>query len=79
MPSKRTPLHRNLRRRISSVALGAFARMQRLEVDSDPWWEAHGVLHRELQLKPWEWPAYEDEQSELYRELRRALDARGKA
>ena len=23
----------------------------------DGWWEAHGTLHRELSLKPWEWPA----------------------
>ena len=25
----------------------------------DFWWAAHSVLHRELALKPWQWPAFE--------------------
>ena len=43
---------------ISPEAVGAFKRMEAAKT-SDEWWAAHSILHDELKLKPWEWPAFE--------------------
>ena len=59
------------RAKITPEALEAFRTMQRLErrctcEDDDgecpacqEWWQQHSILHDELRLKPWQWPAYE--------------------
>jgi hypothetical protein len=71
MPTKRTPINRPLRTKVTPEALAAFRTMQRLERrctckdDNNDcpacvqWGEQHSILHSELQLKPWQWPAYE--------------------
>ena len=71
MPTKRTPINRSPRAKITPAALEAFRVMQRLERrctckgdDSDcpacvQWSQQHSILHSELGLTPWQWPAYE--------------------
>ena len=73
MTTKRTPINRPLRPKVTQAALEAFRTMQRLErrctckgEDDEgecaacrQWAERHLVLHGELQLTPWQWPAYE--------------------
>jgi hypothetical protein len=56
--TKRIPLRRDLRRQVTPAAIAAFARMEAATTD-DEWWAAHAVLHAELGLKPWQWPAFE--------------------
>ena len=66
-----------------------FVRDKRCRACED-WWTQHSVLHREMRLKPWEWPCYEHPDVEcpegyravehkravaLYRELERAAKA----
>jgi hypothetical protein len=58
MPTKRTPLRRDMRRKITPEAVEAFRRME-AAAEADEWWEAHSVLHKELALPPWRWPAFE--------------------
>jgi hypothetical protein len=70
MPTKRTPIVRHQRAKITPEALAAFRAMQRLERqctckggDHDcpacaQRAEQHSILHRELRLEPWEWPVY---------------------
>ena len=43
---------------ITPAAVEAFKRMEAAKT-SDAWWAAHSILHDELQLPPWEWPAFE--------------------
>jgi hypothetical protein len=43
---------------ITPAALEAFKRMEAAKTD-DEWWAAHSILHKELGLPPWEWPAFE--------------------
>jgi hypothetical protein len=78
MPTKRTPLRRDIRMKITAAALEAFRAMEKArgECTCHPidwngaywkraeeceackrWWRAHGVLHHELALPPWRWPA----------------------
>jgi hypothetical protein len=68
--TKRTPINRPSRTRVTPAALEAFRAMQRLErrcacKDDDDcpacqqWGEQHAILHSELRLAPWQWPAYE--------------------
>jgi hypothetical protein len=73
MPTNRTPIHRPPRRRISPRAVELFREMQalphcsclwgpmywdRVECAScDRWWSLQNNLCRELELKPWEFPA----------------------
>jgi hypothetical protein len=71
MTSKRTPINRPPRPTVTFAALEAFRKMQRLErrctCDDDhrecpaceKWWQQHSILHDELRLKPWQWPAYQ--------------------
>jgi hypothetical protein len=71
MPTKRTPINRPPRTKVTPEALAAFRAMQRLERrctcksnDHDcpacvQWNEQHSILRSELRLKPWQWPAYE--------------------
>jgi hypothetical protein len=73
MPTKRTPINRPLRPKITPEALEASRAMQLLErrctckgEDDDgecaacrQWAEQHSILHSELRLQPWQWPAYE--------------------
>ena len=58
MPTKRQPKIRRTHRVITDAAIAAFRRMEDADTD-DEWWEAHSVLHKELYLPPWEWPAFE--------------------
>jgi hypothetical protein len=71
MTSKRTPINRPPRGTITPTALAAFRKMQRLErrctcgddghgdcPACEEWWRQHSILHGELRLKPWQWPAY---------------------
>jgi hypothetical protein len=58
MPTKRTPINRATKTRLSPIALDAFRRMQTAPTD-DEWWSHHSILVRELRLKPWQWPAVE--------------------
>src|SRR3954470_6284501 len=79
MPTKRTPLRRDLKRKITPEAIDAFRHMEALRTactceprdwagehwkhrccaTCDEWWRVHSVLHNELGLRPWEWPAVE--------------------
>jgi hypothetical protein len=66
---KRTPLNRSPRIVISRRAVALYLRMRRCKCDRSPdchgcrcagckkWWGLHDELHRELGLKPWQWPA----------------------
>jgi hypothetical protein len=66
MPTKRTPINRQARQRITPVAVEAFRKMkaarERCVCDDeeceacDEWWTLHQTLHRELSAKPWEFP-----------------------
>ena len=58
MTTKRTPLRRDMRRRITPEAIAAVRRIE-IAQNSDEWWAAHNALHEALGLKPWEWPAIE--------------------
>lgn len=46
---------------ITPAAVEAFRRMQAAtsDEDDDEWWAAHSILHDELKLPPWIWPAFE--------------------
>jgi hypothetical protein len=67
MPTRRRPIKRLLRTRVSPDVLAAFSRLQEAEAactcggDScsacDAWWHNHNVIHGALGLKPWQWPA----------------------
>ena len=59
MATKRTPLNRGPRHRITPEAVEAFRAMQAADTDEE-WTEAHGRLHDALGLPPWEWYAIED-------------------
>ena len=54
---KRLPKDRNFQ--ITPGALDAFRKMEAPNCTSDDWWAAHSILHDELKLKPWDWPAFE--------------------
>jgi hypothetical protein len=79
--TKRKPVGRPLRQKITPEILATFRTMQELEsacscesIDwtdrnytkhrpcaaCDEWWGRHAILHRSLNLKPWEWPAVEN-------------------
>ena len=58
MATKRTPINRPARRQITPAAVAAFRAMQ-AATTAEAYWDAHSVLHRELGLKPWHWPAIE--------------------
>lgn len=58
MTTNRTPIGRPPISRITPRAVELFKQMQALP-DGDEWWRLHSELHRELQLKLWEWPAIE--------------------
>jgi hypothetical protein len=62
MVTKRTPINRPARSRITAEAVNAFRRMESAS-DDDAFWDAHHDLHRALGLRPWQWPAilYPDE------------------
>src|SRR5262245_39980954 len=72
MTTERTPINRRRRGEVTLAALEAFRKMQRrLErrctCDDDhrecraceEWWQQQSILHDELRLKPWQWPAYQ--------------------
>jgi hypothetical protein len=44
---------------ITPAAPDAFRKMEAANCTSDDWWAAHSILHDELKLYPWEWPAFE--------------------
>jgi hypothetical protein len=56
MPSRRTPIARDLRRVITPRAIEIFARLRQLPYGGERWWEVHSELHDELHAKPWQWP-----------------------
>jgi hypothetical protein len=70
MPTKRTPINRPLRTKITPAAREAFRKMQRLERqctctgDDDDCpacaesKEHNRVLFQDLRLRAWEWPVY---------------------
>ena len=75
MGTKRTPIGRPPRARISRQAIALFREMEAIVCTCLPrdwneywkheecagckrWWELHSDLHDELELKPWQWPAY---------------------
>jgi hypothetical protein len=58
MVTNRTPINRPAIAQITPTAVELFKRMQAVP-PGDEWWTLHGELHRELQLKPWQWPAIE--------------------
>jgi uncharacterized protein (DUF2461 family) len=74
MATKRRKITRPPRRTFSAKAIALFKQMKRLETQCtyavsahgdgchacEAWWEAHGELHRELELKPWQWLAIEN-------------------
>lgn len=75
MPSKRTPVGRPPKSRITPEAIAAFKRMETARdgctcsqdgwaIGGDcpaceEWWAAHSVLYDSLGLKPWQWPEFE--------------------
>jgi hypothetical protein len=63
MPSKRIPISRDGRRKVTPTAIAAFERMQRARTD-DAWWAAHSGLCDEMAAMPWEWPIIEDPHAE---------------
>jgi hypothetical protein len=70
MATKRTPLKRQIHRRISPAALEAYRAMKVAETD-DEWWAHHRVLWHELRCKPWQFPCTDD--SELLCALEETL------
>lgn len=56
MSTKRTPLARPQRSKITPVAIAAFVAMEDATTDEERN-DAHSALHDALNLKPWEWPA----------------------
>jgi hypothetical protein len=58
MTTKRTPIARPQRSRITPVAVAAFVAMEDATTDEERN-DAHSALHDALGLKPWEWPAIE--------------------
>jgi hypothetical protein len=55
MTTKRTPINRPQRRRLTPKAIETFRKM--LECDGEEWWQQHRILCLELRCKPWEFPA----------------------
>jgi hypothetical protein len=68
-PKERTPV-------ISQRALELFAQMRRCSRGSERWYELHGELHQELDLKPWQWPI---DKCEIWQELAAAARAARRA
>jgi hypothetical protein len=71
MPTKRTRITRPPRRTFSAKAIALFKQMQALDQQCtctsehdecracEQWWDAQSELHRELRLRPWQWPCVE--------------------
>jgi hypothetical protein len=74
--TRRSRIERSLRQRITPVALDAFRRLVAFEAQCvgppgcepykrcaacDAWWQQQGIIHRELSLRPWHFPAVEHE------------------
>jgi hypothetical protein len=60
MVTKRVPIHRPARTRISPEALDMFRRMKAVEREGpqcEEWHQLNCALCRVLQLKPWQFPA----------------------
>jgi hypothetical protein len=68
------------RTQITDRVLDIFDAMEKMELYSDEWWARHWELHCEMQLRPWEYPAYADYDSngtyDRYLALKAASDAR---
>lgn len=56
MGSKRTPIGRDLKRRITPEVISTFRLIEKLDVTSDAWWALHMRLHGLLGAKPWQFP-----------------------
>jgi hypothetical protein len=68
MPTKRRKITRPPRRTFSAKAIALFQRMKVLDQQCQctsehdeckacaEWWDRQGELHRELGLRPWQWP-----------------------
>jgi len=54
-PARRTPVAP-----ITKRAIDLFDAMESLKPWCDEWCEHNDALHRELKLKPWQWPAYDN-------------------
>jgi hypothetical protein len=54
MPTRRIPIHLNLRPQISPRAVEAFRRLITLDQDDDEWLECERIIAREMQCRPWE-------------------------
>jgi hypothetical protein len=59
MATKRTPVHREIRRQFTPEILDVFRRLRDAEYFSNAWWLEHGTLHRQLGCKLWQWPCVE--------------------
>jgi hypothetical protein len=69
MGTKRTPLRRELKRRITPEVLDVFATMENIQCtcddsvelcrDCEIWNDANTVLRGLLKLKPWWWPTFD--------------------
>jgi hypothetical protein len=82
MPTKRTPIKRVPKSRITPTEVAIFAEMQALPECSlvfgpeywdrqeceacKAWWKLHGKLHAELRLRAFEWPAVQPPDIENY-------------
>src|SRR5262245_42848165 len=75
MATKRVPISRGGVRTVTPRAIEAFRKMQHVWqactcphrqpcAACEEWWQAHSVLHRELRLPSWWWPAVEPPDAE---------------
>jgi len=58
MTTRRTPINRPVRMKITAEAVEAFRKME-VATTGDEWWAAHNELHDAMQLSPRQWPAFE--------------------
>ena len=56
MGSKRRPIGRDLKRRITPEVISTFRLMEKLDPCSDAWWALHEKLHALLRMTPWQFP-----------------------
>ena len=89
MGTKRTPINRDRRRKITPEAIDAFKRMGAARDGSKAWWQAHHALHAALRLPPWVFPfdgsedvpllpldRHSERTGDLWRELEKARPKR---
>ena len=60
---------------VTRRALEIFRGMQSLERGSDPWYDLHHELHKELSARPWEYPLDSKNGWHIWTALHDALDA----